>query len=125
MNHLETNKKKQNPSQNTTKKEKNQEEIKCLFCPRNFFDIRKLQVHIKTKHNIKTDCLFCGKKNQSVGALHNQVVAEHSKKQEKNEKMAADMKKVVKSDKTTEKPKGESQTKIKSYDCENCDWTFQ
>ena len=128
INHLETSKRKQTLNQNPPRNEKGKEEINCLFCRRTFFDIKKLQVHIKTKHNFKTDCLFCGRKNKSVGAMHNHIVAEHSKIQATNEKMTAHMKKDTKSCQTVEKSNGEpqiEQTKVKSFNCNKCDWTFQ
>ena len=61
-----------------TPKQLDEELIKCLFCPRSLKGIKKLQVHIKTKHNVKTDCLLCGNKMVSIGALQKHILINHT-----------------------------------------------
>ena len=59
------------------KPEKGNEGAKCLFCSKIFYENKRLQVHIRTKHNIKTDCLYCKAKMKSVGHLQEHVRTAH------------------------------------------------
>ena len=71
---------------------KDVEHYKCLFCPKTIPDNKKLQVHIRVKHNVKTDCLNCGMKNESIGVLQEHVCTEHPKRDDVHK----DIKKTVK-----------------------------